>query len=509
VQKTRPSFLRIAGMTAFALSVFGLLVFLWVSFGGSVPLASKSYRLDVGVQEAVTLVEQADVRIAGVTVGKVKKLDLHEPSVRTLVTVELEPRYAPIPRGTRAIVRQKTPLGESYIELSPGDRDGPELADGDRLEDAQVAETTEFDEVFDSFDGRTRGAIGESADELAEALGRGSDRDLNAALGNLGPFASDGALLLEVLDEQDEALTSVIRDGAGVLGAINDRRGALRDLVADGRDVFAATAARDSALSETVAILPTFLDETRATLKRVERFSVGARPLVRDLRQPARDLGPTTRDLAALAPDLEATFEHLDPALDAAGRGLPALRRVADAARPFVDELDPFLNQLTPIVATLSFYEDRVAGFLSNGGAALGYAPDGDERGQGQTLLIDPRSFEHTAERQEYDRGNAYFEPNALNRLFALGAIETTDCSNAIGPRNEFGDVAQYDAVDEPEPAKTFARRPGCAQAGTSLYGRKFFPLPQSGRPRVMDPPRGVAGVLPVDPDVRHQPPQR
>ena len=70
MQKQAPSFWRITAMVVFALSCFGILTFLWVSFGGSVPLKPKNYEVRIDFPEATTLAEQADVRISGVPVGK-------------------------------------------------------------------------------------------------------------------------------------------------------------------------------------------------------------------------------------------------------------------------------------------------------------------------------------------------------------------------------------------------------------------------------------------------------
>ena len=60
--------------------------------------------------EAATLAEEADVRMAGVNVGKVKTTG-STPAPRTIVEIELEEPYAPIAKDTRAILRQKTLLG--------------------------------------------------------------------------------------------------------------------------------------------------------------------------------------------------------------------------------------------------------------------------------------------------------------------------------------------------------------------------------------------------------------
>ena len=69
--KQTPSFGRIFAMVAFGLSCFGILVFLWLNFGGSVPLQPEGYRVTVGFPEATQLAAEADVRISGVRVGRV------------------------------------------------------------------------------------------------------------------------------------------------------------------------------------------------------------------------------------------------------------------------------------------------------------------------------------------------------------------------------------------------------------------------------------------------------
>src|SRR5436190_12350125 len=102
MQKETPSAARLIGMAAFALSCFGLLLFLWVSFGGSVPLKAKAYELHVAFPEATTLAEQADVRLAGVTIGKVHRLTLDKRASRTDATLDIESRFAPLPADTHA-----------------------------------------------------------------------------------------------------------------------------------------------------------------------------------------------------------------------------------------------------------------------------------------------------------------------------------------------------------------------------------------------------------------------
>src|SRR5439155_20302566 len=132
MNKQAPSPARILTMVAFAASCIGLLLFLWISFGGATSLGPRGYEISAEFDQAVNLGSQADVRISGVTVGKVVSVRLDRRTSLTRAVMEIDPQFAPRPADTRAILRQKTLLGETYIELSPGSQDTRKLPDGGR-----------------------------------------------------------------------------------------------------------------------------------------------------------------------------------------------------------------------------------------------------------------------------------------------------------------------------------------------------------------------------------------
>ena len=204
MQKQAPTAGRLAVMVMFALSCFGLLLYLWVAFGGSIPLAPKGYRFSTSFGEATQLSKEADVRISGVSVGKVKDIQT-QGTGRSRVTIQLQDRYAPIPRNTRAILRQKTLLGETYVELTPGDRSKGMLPDGGTLPVSQVSPTVELDEIFRTFDPKTREAFRTWFQSQAASV-RGRGQGINDAFGNLAPFAVDVDALLRVLKSQQADL---------------------------------------------------------------------------------------------------------------------------------------------------------------------------------------------------------------------------------------------------------------------------------------------------------------
>src|SRR5207302_5081124 len=138
MQTGSPKVSRIVTMVLFALSCVGLLLFLWLSFGGTIPFNPQGYRIEATFPNAFDLADQADVRIAGVTVGKVVSKQISPKSNGTLVTMQLDKQYSPIRRNAQAIPRTKTLLGETYIQLTPGSAHSPPIPDGGALSSARV-----------------------------------------------------------------------------------------------------------------------------------------------------------------------------------------------------------------------------------------------------------------------------------------------------------------------------------------------------------------------------------
>jgi len=438
-----PSLGKVLTMVLFALSCFGLLLFLWVSFGGPVPLKPNGYRFEVAFPEAAQLGLEADVRVAGVNVGKVraKDIDPHHPN-RTVATIEVDPGYAPIARDTRAILRQKTLLGETFVELTPGHlRRAGAVPDGGALPDGQVRGTVQLDEIFGALDPRTRRAFQGWQQELATAI-RGHAQDLNDALGTLPAFADDGTDLLRVLDGQKQQTRDLVRNTGVVFGALAQDRRKLHDLIVTAGRTFDATARRQAALARTFRIFPTFLDESKLTFARLERFSKDTDPLVRDLRPALRDAVPTLRDVRALSPDLRRTFTDLDPLIGASRTGLPAARDTLDGARPLLGALQPFLEELNPVLGWLEYHQLDTADFISNGAATLAdTVPTATDDEVGHYLRqfgpTGPETVAMYPDRPAASRGNAYLNPGALSGEKRARAMifPSFDCANAGGDR--------------------------------------------------------------------------
>jgi phospholipid/cholesterol/gamma-HCH transport system substrate-binding protein len=304
--KETPSPGRIVAMIAFTFSCFAIILFLWLQFGGPIPLKPEGYRVKVAFPEAVGLTADVDVRSAGITIGTVRKVEVDHDSNRALATLVLESRYAPLASDARAIMRRKTLLGETFIEITTGSAKAPRVADGGRLADSRVAPTVELDEVLQTYDADTRRAFQIWQQELGVAL-EGRGEDLNNAIGQLPEFTDSGADLLSVLDEQERSVRGLVRDTGEVYEALTQDEGQLANLIRNSHGVFRQTADERVSLAEAFHIFPTFLTESRVTLKRTERFARDTRPLVRDLRPVAKELRPTLRAVRSFAPTSSAS----------------------------------------------------------------------------------------------------------------------------------------------------------------------------------------------------------
>ena len=437
--KRAPSVAQLVVMTAFTLSCVGILLYIWTTFGGSVPLRPQGYRLHVEFPEAARLAEQADVRISGVPVGKVAKKSYEETRGVTEAVLEIDADYAPVPRATRAMLRQKTLLGETYVELSASDRRGPKLADGGRLPSAQVSPTVELDEIFRTLDPRTRRAFSTWLAEQGRALG-GRGRALSDALGALTPFAEDTDEVLRILRAQDLPTRYLVRDTGEVLGALTERRGQLGGLVRSANRVFAGTARRDRELARAIELLPGFLDELRATSTRTSRFARDTDPLVTQLRPAARELSPTLVNLGEAAPDLRELLRSV-PRLERVTRsGLPALEEVLDDAEPLLARLDPFLRSLNPVVSYLGLYRREIAAFFALDVAATQASdvPPGTTQPVHYLRTTNPVNPEVLAgypSRLATNRSNPYAEPGGHERLASgLQAFTSPLCGSAPVP---------------------------------------------------------------------------
>jgi ABC-type transporter Mla subunit MlaD len=468
MSKRAPSTAQLLVIAGFALSCFGILLFLWITFGGPTPFKAKTYELKVPFQEATQLAQQSDVRISGVSVGKVQTIETSPDGQQAQATIRIDDKYAPIPKGTRAILRTKTLLGETYVELTPGDADGPQLHDGGTLARANVAESAQLDEIFRTFDERTRAAFQEWMQEGAVAIaGRG--QSFSNALGEFEPFFTELDDLFRVLDTQRLAVEQLFSNGAVTFRALRGREGELSELIRNSEALWRTTAARNRDIEALFRAFPTFEDEQRLTFDRLKEFALNADPLFRQLVPAAEELSPTLIAFSRLAPQAKGFFEGLETVIDRAPAGFSSLRRFLRSDFPvLLRAVDPFLRNLNPFLTGLGLYKREVTSLLGNVTAATNAVHLSATGQQVHALRVlgpfGPETLATYSNRTTVNRNNAYTKPGGYGRL-AKGLLnfDTRQCSSGI--------TATLDPNTPNEPAFN-ARTEGDVAKATDFYER-------------------------------------
>jgi virulence factor Mce-like protein len=426
---------QVLAALVFIAASIGLTFFVWTSVGGRLPLSARGYRVHVLFANASTLASNADVRMAGVDVGKV--IGVRQRGVRTEATLELAPQYAPLASDARAVLRLKSLLGETFVAMTPGSRRAARIPDGGWLATRQVAATQPLDRVLGMLDARTRRDLDALISSGAAALDvRGAD--LNAALGNLDPVSAQLAAITQVLDAQRPQLGALTRDAGTVLQTAALHGDGLRRLISAGDRLAAQTARRDAALGATTRALPGLLAQLRATSVATLQTATDARPVLRALRRAAPDAEPALRSLGGLAPQAADLLTRLRRALPTVRRALPAAAHFTSSVVPLIETLYPAAREIVPIITLVSAYRREITATVANVGAAtqatapgLGGTPVHYLR---SLVPITEESIMGYKQRLASNRHNAYHAPGELDQLLH-GGLQASNCANAFNPQ--------------------------------------------------------------------------
>jgi virulence factor Mce-like protein len=493
MQKRAPTLGNILVIILFVLSCFGLLMFLWESFGGPLPLKPKGYRFTVAFPRTLALAEQSDVRISGVNVGHVVALKLGKDG-RTHATVEVSGKYAPIRANMHAILRQKTLLGETFVQLNPEGSAGPYLADEGQLANAQVEPSVTLDDILSAFDPKTRRAFAIWQQALSEGI-NGRGEQINASFAKLEPFVEHANRLVTILNSQEGAVRALVRNTGVVFNALASRDHQLEGLIVNGEHTFHAAAEGSQGFAEAFKALPTFEHNSTVALKELDAFAADASPFLDEFKPAERQLALLLTAAKPFAPEFDKFLTDLGPLTKAAKAGLPDVKKTLDLTVPVLENLRPVLHNLDPFLQYTGEYVPEVQAFFANLTAASeSHGKNGsDPSGPAEHLLtsmnvLSPESLALYPSRIGTDRSNPYFHTGALHSLpSGLPVFSSGSCSNSApsvsGPPNEtisqsiIEQIIQFKVANAPEHANEVPA-PVCLQQGPFTFNGQTSQFP-------------------------------
>jgi phospholipid/cholesterol/gamma-HCH transport system substrate-binding protein len=495
MQKRAPTLGNLLVIVLFVLSCFGLLMFLWESFGGPLPLKPKGYRFTVAFPRSFSLAEESDVRISGVEVGHVVSVKLNKEG-RTQATVEIAGKYAPIRADMHAILRTKTLLGETYVQLVPEAQGGHYLADGGRLPNAQVEPSVTLDDILSAFNAKTRRDF-QIWQEAAAAAINGRGEAINAGFARLEPFVENANKLVSVLDEQEGAVKDLVHNTGVVFNALASRDHQLEGSIVNGERTFHAAAEASKAFAAAVRALPGFANKSRTALKEVDRFEAIADPYFKEFQPAERQLSSLLHAAKPFAPELNKFLTSLGPLTKAAKTGLPDLKKSLDLTTPVLENFRPVLHNLDPFLQYTGEYVPELQAFFANL-AAASEASEGDANtlGEGPKLhllttmnVLSPQSLAIYPSPVGTARANAYPHSGAYKSLASgLPVFSSSSCANSApsikGPANEtvseeiIEKLIQFKVANKPE-TENDVPAPSCVKQSPFTFNGETSEFPK------------------------------
>ena len=251
--KRSQTFRNGAIVAAFTVLCIAIMEFLAVNIGQPVPFA-QSYQVHAVFSDADGVPTAADVRVAGVDVGKVVDIS-HDPSYpgETVVTLSINDSSAiPVYSDGYAMVRPKTLLGEKYVDLTVGNPAQAEpIASGGFLPPAQTGESVENDQIFNAFDTQTRAEQQQVLKELDAALFQRSG-DIQQVLPQLQQVIANLQPVADVYEKDQPQVDNIFVQLNTILQTLADEHEQLAGVLSNGSVVLGAVAAKDQALMATL-----------------------------------------------------------------------------------------------------------------------------------------------------------------------------------------------------------------------------------------------------------------
>lgn len=317
---------------------------------------SQRYEIRAEVADAIAVspANAQEVRIAGVKIGLISKVEPTDHNT-SILTLQLEPGHT-VYDNAHAVLRPVNPLNQMYLTLNPGGPPGKPLSSGDLIPLAQTSRPIQADEVLDKLDDKSRAALTSLLAESDNALANAPEtlpaglRAADQSMHVLKPVVDR----LEKRHDNIEKLVSGLSQLTTGLGR-NDAR--LTSLVDSTQYTLGVLADRNDEFGRTLQELPGTTDALKRALHNTSELS--------------QQLNPTLDHVKDASDELPKALNELRDALDPLDDTIDSARPVVDKAKPFVKDLKASIgdlkevfDDLRPVTACLDEYTEKIAPWM-------------------------------------------------------------------------------------------------------------------------------------------------
>jgi phospholipid/cholesterol/gamma-HCH transport system substrate-binding protein len=155
-----------------------LLFYMSVRIGKFGVLTQQGYELEANFKNVAGLDNKSPVQVAGVEVGRVKKIKLENYQARATLIIT---HGVKIPVDSKVAIKSFGILGDKYLEIVPG-QSSQYLKDRDTIQNA--AAYADYDELFSTVNSAAK-SFGQTMDEVNQVLGEKEKQNIRASLQNI------------------------------------------------------------------------------------------------------------------------------------------------------------------------------------------------------------------------------------------------------------------------------------------------------------------------------------
>jgi virulence factor Mce-like protein len=311
------------GMSRFRAGLLAIVLIAVGTFFGFTklnPFASP-YKLNAAFETANNLKPNSPVRIAGVDVGKVKKI-VAQPNGSAIVEMEIKDKGLPIHEDAELKVRPRIFLeGNFFVDLSPGSPSAPEMEDGgETIPMNQTSAPVQFGDLLAALQTDTRSDLQVFLKEYSKGLSGKGARGFNQSL-RYGENAFKNSAIVNQATlglEPTRDIQRLLKGQQKTFAALVEDEEALKNLVTNFNVTAGAFAREDVALEASIPALRDLLRVGSPALASLNSALPSLRSFAVDALPGVRSSGPT----------LEAALPFIRQA-----RGLVGPRELQAAAR--------------------------------------------------------------------------------------------------------------------------------------------------------------------------------
>ena len=340
-----------------------------------------------------------DVRVAGVNVGTVGRIERHGDVARVQLRLRDDVARA-VRADATAELRPHTLFdGSAYVELHPGSASAPPLGPtGIPLSRTHGYVT--LDKALRTFDPDVRAAVPALARDLRAALRGGAVPALRSTFSRAPKLLGRAAVAFRAL--QGTHRTELAASVAGLARTVDGVAASRADIGPLLRSADTTVAAVDHAagpLDTTLATLPAALRQSRVGAAALDRTLVALRPLVADLgpaftaaRRTLVHVQPLLRELPPVLLRARPLLRELRGVLAAGRRAAPAATALLRALRPTLNlvehQLLPFLREKTRAGSTVGRGLAAVASSAAGTLSPVKTVAEGGKEGAGHVFYL-------------------------------------------------------------------------------------------------------------------------